>query len=64
MPHTSIETIMDREVLELSDIFGSSGHFQLELSPDHSKLAVIRTDVNRFIILMNTGATWTEYDKR
>ena len=56
------ETIMDREILMVSDIFGSGGHYQLDLSPDCSKLAIVRTDQNRFVIVSNTGGTsWTPY---
>lgn len=44
----------------ISDIFGSGGHYAMFLSPDCSKIAIVRTDQNRFIIVTNTGGTsWT-----
>lgn len=54
------EVIMDRQVEQIADLLGPGGHHQLSLSPDCTKLALVRTDVNRFIILSNTGAgSWT-----
>eukprot|EP00210_Caulerpa_lentillifera_P003705 g3538.t1 len=55
------ELVFESEIANFSNKLASNGHRQFILSPCTTKLAVVQTDTNQFMIYMNTnGDTWTE----
>lgn len=55
------ELIKESEISHLEGRFGVAGHRQLILSPCATKLALVQTDSNQFVIYTHiSGDTWTE----